>query len=113
MLEYKQVHVSTSTGSVYGRGGAPGALLTRGVEVRASKVPAEYRRKADKADRKYCGAGPGEWPGPVRRRLDSMREVLPLVFGSMGESSSSVRELAKATAEVAALNRSCRADFNL
>ena len=42
-----------------------------------------------------------------------MREVIPLVFGSLGESSESVRELARAVAEEAAQSRACRADFNL
>ena len=55
----------------------------------------------------------GGGPGPVRSVLDSMREVVPLVFGSLGESSESVRELAKAAAEEAVKSRSCRADFNL
>ena len=76
-------------------------------------MPAEYRRKADSADQKYCGVPVGGGPGPVRRTLDAMREVVPLVFGSLGESSESVRELARAAAEEAARSRACRADFNL
>ena len=56
---------------------------------------------------------PGAGPGPVRQRLDAMREVVPLVFGSMGETTDSVRQLAKAAAQVAVRSRSCRADFNI
>ena len=85
------VHVSNVSGSVFQRGGAPGQPLQRGVEVRARAVPGEYQRKADTADVRYCGTPPGGGPGPVRMRLDAMREVLPLVFGTMGESSDSVR----------------------
>ena len=113
LLEFKQVHVSTNSGSHYQSGGHVGELLRKGVDQRAKAVPAEYKRKADAADRKYCGVPAGGGPGPVRQVLDSLREVVPLVFGSLGESSETVRELAKAAAEEAVKSRACRADFNL
>ena len=107
MVELKMTHTSLSGGSHYMKGGAPGSALRRGVESRALVVPREYERKIDLAELKYDAGG------ALRQRFDAMREVVPIVFGSLGESSDSVRELANAVAEVAAVNRSCRADFNL
>ena len=79
---------------------------------RARSVPQEYRRKADIADEKYCHVPRGAPPGPIRQRLDSLPEVIPLVFGPFGDTSESVTTLAKAAALEGARRRSCRVDFN-
>ena len=82
-----------------------------GVERRADKVPAEYVQKAKAADVRYCGTSPGV-VGPIQQYLDSLPPVLPLVFGSMGETSAGVALLAGALAEEGAQRREVRANFN-
>ena len=80
--------------------------------MRARAVGWEYERKAEIADEKYCGVPRGAPPGPIRQRLDSLPEVMPLVFGPFGDTSESVTTLAKAAALEGARRRSCRVDFN-
>ena len=112
MLEVKTIHVSDASQSWYQKRGDGGGGLKKGVEVRATAVPGEYRRKAAIADAKYCDVPRGGPPGPILRRLNELSEVLPLVFGSLGDTSASVTKLAKAAAMEGARRRQCRVSFN-
>ena len=112
LVEVKTIHVSTSSQSWYQRLAGAGGGLKRAVEVRAAAVPGEYRRKAKNADAKYCDVPLGGPPGPILRRLNELSEVLPLVFGSLGDTSASVTKLAKAAAMEGARRRQCRVSFN-
>ena len=75
------------------------------------RVPSEYRRKADIADKKYCGTPRNGPPGPIRTGLNELSEVLPLVFGPLGNTSASVTKLAKVAAMEGARRRLCKASF--
>jgi len=113
MMEVKTIHVSDANQSWYQKrvdGGGGG--LKKGVEVRAAAVPGEYKRKAAIADEKYCDVPRGGPPGPILRRLTELPEVLPLVFGSLGDTSASVTKLGKAAAMEGARRRQCRVSFN-
>ena len=67
----------------------PGATGDRGVEIRASKITGEYRRKAEKMD-ELLGHMDGN--GPALRRLQQYEGgvVLDLVFGGEGSASEGV-----------------------
>ena len=110
--EVKTIHVSVSSQSWYQKLAGAGGGLKKGVEVRAAAVPAEYRRKAAVADEKYCDVPRGGPPGPILSRLNEFSEVLPLVFGSLGDTSASATKLAKAAAMEGARRRQCRVSFN-
>ena len=111
LVELKTIHESTSAGW-WSVSGAPGRPLRPAVEVRAAAVHGEYQRRATKADQRYCGTQQGD-TGPIRKRLDELPKVMPLVFGSLGQVSESVTRLAKAAALEGARRRACRANFNV
>ena len=112
MLEVKTVRFSAAPSSVYAQGGMPGQPCRPAVVARAGTVPAEYERRADKADETFCRTPRGQ-EGPIRRALDAMATVVALVFGSKGETTESTIHLAKAAALVGAHKHSVRSDFNL
>ena len=57
---------------------------------RASRVPAEYRLKADKLDKKFfAGSYTPPAPGPVTQRLASFGPIKALVFGAFAEVMAS------------------------
>ena len=90
--------------------------MHRGADEREARVPREYRAKADKFDRTYCGTTRADQDaglsGPLRRALDGFPEVRPLAFGGYGEAGSGVRRLIKALAFESASRRQRREDFN-
>jgi len=110
MLELKTANTNLNPGSLYQTG--PSDDLRRGADVRSSRIPGEYRAKADRFDVKYCGTTADQRPGPMRRALDRLPEVKGLVFGGYGECSGGVRGLIKALALEVASRRQRREDFN-
>ena len=112
MFELKTLNVNLKASSPYGTGHlASGEDLRRGADVREARIPSEYRNKANKFDRRFCGTSAGD-TGPLRRALDGFPEVRPLVFGGYGECSRGVRRLIKALAQESASRRQRREDFN-
>ena len=88
LLELKCVHLARShyriTDNINDNDGYCPAVARR-----AREVPKDYIRKAQHADRTYCGTIPGRI-GPIERRLRSYQRVVPLVFGAFGEASEGV-----------------------
>ena len=68
----------------------PGAGGKRGVEIRDTEVPGEYKRTAAKMDRSL---GHDDGQGPVTRRLTEYGGVMPLCFGGHSEGSREVHNL--------------------
>ena len=67
----------------------PGVVGDKAVDLRAARLPGEYRRGALKVDTEL-GFPQG---GPTLRKLESYPQVLDLCFGAYGESSEGVRSL--------------------
>ena len=112
MFEVKTLNVNLNASNAYSAGSlAAGGDLRRGADTREAQVPSEYRRKADRFDRRFCGTQPGS-VGPLRRALDGFPEVRPLVFGGYGECSEGVRRLINALAFETASRRQRREDFD-
>ena len=112
MFEVKTLNINLNAHSAYSAGSlAAGEDLRRGADTREAQVPSEYRRKADKFDRRFCGTQEGS-VGPLRRALDGFPEVRPLVFGGYGECSDGVRRLINALALETASRRQRREDFD-
>ena len=113
MGEIKTMTLSSHPNSLYHQGNNSAlADGTRGTDRRANQVPADYKRKADKADAKWCGTAPHERPGPVRKFLDTLPDVEPLCWGAYGEVSEGVRRLVKSLALEMAKDAERCADFN-
>ena len=64
----------------------------RAVDVRASKLPEEYREKAAAADQTHNGVEDGT-VGPCEQRLIDLGEVRGLVAGNFGEVSDHWHQL--------------------
>ena len=73
----------------------------RAVLRRAEALPAEYAKKAHKADRTFCATLAGE-VGPVEAQLRTFDPVKGLVFGAWGEASPDVHRLLDVAAAVGA-----------
>ena len=67
------------------------AVRDRGVDARATKIPAEYGRHAKNNDRACHGIGDGS--GPFSRKLQQHPPVVPVVFGAFGEASRQTSSL--------------------
>ena len=114
MWENKTINTSDRPGGWYltGKSSDPAlAAQPRGVEVRASAVPAGYARKAALFDRRYCGTQLGQ-VGPLEAHLASLPQVKAIVFGGYGEASAGTRALIKDLARETALRRERREGFN-
>ena len=66
----------------------------KAVDQRAREIPRLYRDKAQKIDRKYCGAARDQ-TGPLEQRLQDFGEISCLVAGQYGEVSQNFHELLK------------------
>ena len=62
----------------------------RAVDVRASRIQAEYRSTAKKVDQDL---GFPDGQGPITRKLSQFPPVLDLVFGAYGETSEGKKSL--------------------
>ena len=62
-----------------------------------SAIPQEYRSKAQRLDREFCGVEGGS-PGPISQKLASYGNLQCLVFGAFGEASPDVHELVQVLA---------------
>ena len=75
------------------------------MDVRAGRLPKEYRDKARHIDRMY-NAITEDQVGPVESKLNSFGELKCLVMGQFGESSQHLQELLVQFAEERAKNLS-------
>ena len=74
------------------------------VRIRQNKVTAEYRGKANKADRQYNNHQESG-TGPVATKLASFGKVKGLVCGAFGEGSPDMHKLIANIVETAAIKR--------
>ena len=76
----------------------PRGVEGRGTDRRASRLPAEYRKKLSDLDQKFHGT-PRNETGPLVRRLLSYGELQKLVVGPWAECSKDLHALIKLLAE--------------
>ena len=70
----------------------------KGTDRRASRLPAEYKRKLAVLDKKYHGT-PNDQSGPLIQRLLSYGELTTLVVGPWGDGSKNLHSLIRTLGE--------------